>query len=137
MTLSFSVVSCICLCSFLKFLFVAHFPGRGGDHAYWPSDANLIDRSSINGNTHIHTHAYTHTHTYAHFSSARPKLTVRSEITFRVILGLFTVAVGAECVWRTLCRIIRLSQRLSVVLFDHCAQPCLNPVKLLCVLQRS
>lgn len=27
-------------------MFVA---GRGGDHAYWPPDSNLIDRSSING----------------------------------------------------------------------------------------
>lgn len=23
--------------------------GRGGDHAFWPSDINLIDRNTING----------------------------------------------------------------------------------------
>ncbi|XP_077354221.1 netrin receptor DCC isoform X1 [Festucalex cinctus] len=27
---------------------MANDQGRGGDHAYWPSDSNLIDRSSIN-----------------------------------------------------------------------------------------
>ncbi|XP_074473504.1 netrin receptor DCC isoform X2 [Sebastes fasciatus] len=27
---------------------MANDQGRGGDHAYWPSDTNLIDRSSIN-----------------------------------------------------------------------------------------
>ncbi|XP_077593731.1 netrin receptor DCC isoform X2 [Stigmatopora nigra] len=27
---------------------MANDQGRGGDHAYWPSDGNLIDRSSIN-----------------------------------------------------------------------------------------
>ncbi|TMS08772.1 Netrin receptor DCC, partial [Larimichthys crocea] len=29
---------------------MANDQGRGGDHAYWPSDTNLIDRSSINEN---------------------------------------------------------------------------------------
>ncbi|CAL8280129.1 unnamed protein product [Merluccius merluccius] len=28
---------------------MANDQGRGGDHAYWPPDGNLIDRSSING----------------------------------------------------------------------------------------
>lgn len=28
---------------------VVHTVGRGGEHAYWPPDTNLIDRSSIDG----------------------------------------------------------------------------------------
>lgn len=34
-------------------------PGRGGEHAYWPSDTNLIDRSSVNGYTLTQKHTYT------------------------------------------------------------------------------
>lgn len=47
---------------FSSALFFFHFivpfffwpQGRGGDNSYWPSDTTLIDRSSINGNTHAH-----------------------------------------------------------------------------------
>ncbi|KAJ3605607.1 hypothetical protein NHX12_027652, partial [Muraenolepis orangiensis] len=32
---------------------MANDQGRGGDHAYWPPDGNLIDRSSINAPLHL------------------------------------------------------------------------------------
>ncbi|XP_049593122.1 netrin receptor DCC isoform X3 [Syngnathus scovelli] len=66
---------------------MANDQGRGGDHSYWPSDSNLIDRSSINESPIGQMHPP--------YGSATPQNNSNLLVIIVVSVGAITVVVVA------------------------------------------